>query len=159
MTSNVPSADVLSDKILLSLARELALDIKPLETVLKEYKIGPSEYDRLLKSARFRMYLDQEVAVWQTSVATPDRVRIKSAAVLEEWLPELYQRMNDPKEALSAKVEAGKLLAKMADIGTPKPGEAGSGERFSVTINLGADQSLTFEKTVTPRVIDAREDD
>jgi hypothetical protein len=32
--------------------------------------------------------------------------------------------------------------------------DGAGGERFSVTINLGSDNKLTFEKTVAPKVID-----
>lgn len=145
---------VQQDQKLLALARELAMDIRPLETVLTEYQITPEMFQRIRNLPRFRMYFEQEVAQWQTATATADRVRIKSAAVLEAWLPELYARMSDAKEPLSSKVEAGKLLARMAEVGATKASEGG-GERFSVTINLGSDQTLKFEKTVTPRVIAA----
>jgi hypothetical protein len=160
MGQDVSIGTAFGDQKLLGLARELALDIKPRADVLKEYSMSEAEFERVSNLPLFRRYFEQEVTQWQASLAAPDRVRIKSAAVLEEWLPELYRRMLDRSEALSSKVEAGKLLAKMAEIGNPRPGVGdGGGERFSVTINLGSDQSLRFEKTVTPRVIEAEEVD
>ena len=144
-----------SDLTILKIAREIAMDLHPLETILKRYEIDANEWEKISNSTYFKTVLTNEVAAWNSAVNTHERVRIKSASLIEEWLPELFQRMHAPGEALSAKIEGGKLAARLAGLGLTGADVAGVGEKFSVTINLGADQSLKIEKSVAPKVIDA----
>lgn len=75
--------------------------------------------------------------------------------MVEAWLPELFARMHDRNENLNAKIEAGKLVSKLAGMGIEKANiNGGDGERFSVTINLGEDRNIKIEKDITPRVIE-----
>ena len=77
--------------------------------------------------------------------------------MLEESLPEAFARIHDATENLSAKTELWKLIARLAGAGMAGTGvEGGGGEKFSVTINLGADSSLRIEKELSPQVIDAQ---
>ncbi|MGZ5095546.1 MAG: hypothetical protein ACXWCH_30895 [Burkholderiales bacterium] len=85
---------------------------------------------------------------------TPERVKVKAAAMLEEWLPELNNRLHDGDESLTAKIEGGKMLTKLAGM-DGRADVAVGGERFTFTINLGAAAApITIEKDVTPKVID-----
>ena len=78
--------------------------------------------------------------------------------MLEEWLPELYARMNDPRENLLAKIKGGELIARLAEMGQRNAGDnAGMVDRVSITINLGADKKLEFNKALPPKVIDNEE--
>ena len=136
-----------SDITLVKLAREIAMDIHPIETILKQYSIEPHTWAELQRNGRFIRLLEGQVEEWNSAMNTHERVRAKSAAMLEEWLPELNNRMHDREIALPAKVEGGKMLAKMAGIGEREASAAGGGERFTITINLGEDHKLKFEKT------------
>jgi hypothetical protein len=101
--------------------------------------------------------LSSEVETWQTALNTHERVKLKSASMLEEWLPTLYRRMSDDEEALPATIEAGKMLARIAGLGMPTDISSAVGERFTINISMGprADP-LEFTKEVVsvPKTID-----
>jgi hypothetical protein len=141
---------------LVKLAREIAINHFPIETILKTYQISDETWEEIQKNPRFQALLKQEIEDWHGALNTHERVKLKTAAMIEEYLPEGNVRLHDHNETLNSKVELLKLLARIAGMGlTNAEGAGGSGEKFSVTINLGADQKLTFEKQVTPKVIEA----
>jgi hypothetical protein len=147
-----------SDIAMVKLAREIAMDILPLETILKQYAISDEKWSELQRNSKFQMLLGSEVEAWQTALNTHERVKMKSAAMLEEWLPTLNTRMTDATEALPAVIEAGKMLARIAGLGMPGDVSAGNiGERFVINISMGDRvEPISFAKDVTPQVtIDA----
>lgn len=148
---------LVTDLSLLKLAREIAQDIHLLEDILANHNVSPENWQQIQQNPRFISYLESETANWNAALNTQERVRIKAASAVEEWLPELYARVHDANENLSAKVEAGKLLRDLAGFSKGGVGMEATGERFSVVINLGTDNQLKFEKEVTPRVIDHEE--
>ena len=81
---------------------------------------------------------------WNSAMSTPDRIKIQAAAALEDKLPDLAIRMGNKSEGLPGVVEAAKLFAKIAGVGEREMGAVASGERFSIVINLGADEKLTI---------------
>lgn len=156
ITVKQPSPPASLEVTLVKLAREIAMDIHPIETILENYKISPAQWEKISTNPYFTRVLTAEIANWNAAINTQERVKVKAAAMVEEWLPEAHTRLHDPAEVLSSKTELAKLVARLADIGVNGVGVNGAGgERFSVTINMGADASLKFEKTVTPQVIEA----
>jgi hypothetical protein len=153
MSTQLESLAPLTDVTLVKLARELAMDIHPLADILKAHQIEPKDWDYIQDLPRFQNLLETEVAQWNGALNTHERVRIKAAALVEEWLPELCERMHDRGETLNSKIEAGKLAARLAGMGLTGTGVSGGGEGLKVTINLGGDSQLTFEKSLPP-VID-----
>ena len=144
-----------SDVTLLRLARELAWDIYPLDTILQMNKVDANVWEIIRNLPRFQSYLESELAAWHAATNAHERVKVKSAIMVEEWLPELNTRIHDPNESLNSKIEAGKLVARLAGMGLEKAAISGDvGEKFSVTINLGGDAQLKFEKQISPQVID-----
>ena len=138
----------------ISLAREIARDMNPIQTILESRQIDANEWERIQANPHFQRVLSSEVEAWQSANNVGERVRLKALHFVEEALPEFFQRAHDPRETLNAKTEVLKTITRLAGIGNSM-GETGAmGEKFSVTINLGADQTLKIEKTVTPQVID-----
>lgn len=149
------NAKEFNDLTFVKLARELALAINPLETILSHNQVTTEDWEQIKSHPRFLQYLEVETSNWGSALNTHERVKLKSAAMMEEWLVEAYARMTDPSENLNAKTEVAKLVSKLAGLGiTNAAVEGAAGERFSVTINLGADNKLTFEKAVSPKVIE-----
>lgn len=144
----------MSDVTFVKLAREIAMGINPMEVILEHNKISQDDWEVIQSHPRFLQLLETESSTWGSALNTQERVKVKSAALLEEWLPELYTRMHDPGENLNAKIEAGKLVSRLAGMGLSGTQVTDTTERFSVTINLGADSQLKFEKEIGPRVID-----
>lgn len=143
---------------LLKLSREIAKDIQPIENIIERFGITPELWSDISKLPRFISFLQSETEAWNAAANTPERVKAKSLSFVEEILPELYERAHDPREPLSAKVELVKTIGRFAGVGNDKLDVGAGGERLSVTINLGADNQIRFEKDVTPQVIDHVED-
>ena len=148
-----------SDIDVVRLAREIAMDIVPLADILKQYSISDETWSELQRNSKFKMLLSLEVEAWSTALNTHERVKMKSASMLEEFLPELYRRMHDAEEAFPAVIEAGKTLARMAGIGNERNDIGASiGERFVINISMGPQVApVEFTKDVTPvtsKVID-----
>lgn len=138
---------------MLKLAREIAMDIQPIEDILKHHQVTDGQWEEIQQNPRFKNYLRGAVEEWQSATNTSERVKLKSMAFVEEALPEFFARAHDPKEPLAAKTEVLKTIAKFAGVGGSVDG-ALTGEKMIVTINLGADQQLRIERDVTPQVID-----
>lgn len=143
-----------SDINQVKLAREIAMDIHPIETILKQYSIDDATWLQLQSNPKFAQLVASQTEEWNGATNTHERVRAKSAAMLEEWLPELNNRMHDPEVAMPAKIEAGKMLGRMAGIGAADGVAGTGGERFTVTINLGEDHKLKFDAQLPAKVID-----
>ena len=139
---------------LLKLAREIAMDIRPVEDILETHKIDPENWGEIQKNPYFQGILSSEIEAWQSANNTSERVKLKSLAFVEEALPEFFARAHDPKEPLPAKTDILKTIAKFAGVGGSDFNAAVGGERLSVTINLGADHQLKIEKDVTSKVIE-----
>lgn len=137
------------------LAREIAIDHFELETILKHYQIPTERWEIIKNNARFQSLLESQIADWQSATNTQERSKLKAAALLEEWFPTANMELHDRNASLSGRVELAKLLARIAGMGENRGGEVLAGEKFSITINLGADAKLKFDKQVTPKVIDA----
>lgn len=143
----------LKDVTFLKIAREIAMDINPLEKILETHGVSQEEWLRIQDNMQFQEYLRGSIQEWNSAVNTSERVKLKSMAFVEEALPEFYARAHDPKEALPAKVEVLKTVARLAGFGNNVDGSV-SGERLSVTINLGSDQQVKIEKNLNPQYIE-----
>lgn len=144
-----------SDILIVKLAREIAMDIQPIESILKQYSLSFEQWDKLKANSKFQSLLASEVEAWNGAVNTHERVKLKAASMLEEFLPELNNRLHDREENLPAKIEGVKMIARIAGMGERANEVGGGGERFTVTINLGEDSKLlTFEKQLPVKVIE-----
>lgn len=142
-----------SELTLLKLSREIAKDIHPIENILERFNIDADLWETIRVNSRFVALLQHEVETWNSAPNTSERVKIKSLSFVEELLPEMYERAHDPREPLSAKIELLKTVGRFGGVGV-SASEGGTSEKLSVTINLGSDKELKFEKDVTPKVVD-----
>jgi hypothetical protein len=155
----VPATELppdITDLLLIRLAREVAIDHLDTDAILKNYQINIEIWQKIQAMPRFQEVLRSEVEAWNTATNTHERTKLKAAAIMEQWLPEAFRQLHLDAQPLNAKVELGKLIARIAGMGVTGMGvEGAGGERFSVTINLGADASLRFDKQVPAKVIEA----
>lgn len=138
------------DLLFVALAREVAIDHLDTETILKLYSITPEDWQNIQTNARFQQLLEAEVLAWQSATNTAERTKLKAGAIIEFWLPEANERLHDKAENLPAKVELVKFLGKVAGFERVAGDGVGSGNGFSVTINMGAEKSIKFEKALLP---------
>lgn len=145
----------LGDLTLVRLAREIAVDLRDIETILEHYQIDSETFERIKATPRFQELLRSEIEAWNSALNTQERIKLKAAAMTEEALPEFYARLHDQKESLPAKVELLKFIGRLAGFGIAGASvEGGGGERFSITINLGSDAKLKFEKELPMKTIE-----
>ena len=140
-----------NDAVLLKLAREIAMDIREIGDILATYEVDDYSWQSIKESYTFKAYLKGALEEWNSAINTKERVKMKALSMVEEALPEFYTRMHDSKEALQHKTEVFKTITKLAGL-ERTVGDVGTGEKLTVTINLGADQQLRVERDITPRV-------
>lgn len=143
------------DTVVLSLAREIAMGLHELDAILEKHSVSQELWAKIQKNAYFQRILASELEVWNGTLNTAQRAQIKAASAIEEWLPEAFRLAHDNSQTLPARVELMKLVRMIAGVGTGTgTGSESVGERFSVTINLGADKEIRIDKVVTSQVID-----
>lgn len=133
---------------LAKLAREIAMDIKERHVILKEYGLAQQQYDYLeTNNEFFKNALSAACIEWQSPLSTVERIKLASAAILEDSLPNLGARMQNKGEGLPGVVEAAKLFQKLSGVGEREAGSANASERFVINIDLGGDQKITVSTT------------
>lgn len=149
------NTQVYDDVTFVKLAREIAIGLNSIETILKHHQIAEEDWLYISTHPRFIQYLEQEQATWESALNTHERVKIKSASMIEQWLPDAYKSMTSASETLNGRLEVAKLVSRLAGMGLTGVGVAGeTGEKFSVTINLGADSAIKIEKETAPKIIE-----
>lgn len=142
------------DVTLMKLAREIAQDINEVETILKNYAITREEWAEIRERSFFNKILESEVIAWNSASNSQERLKMKAASMLEEYLPKLNSRLHEG-ELTAPKAEMVKLVARVAGVGlTGANIEGGGAEKISVTINLGGGDQLKFEKQIQPPMIE-----
>jgi len=140
---------------LVKLARQIAMGIKDLPDVLFANDLTQREFEEISQLPHFNRILEAELREWARLDSAEDRVRVKAAAMIEEFMPEMYARLNDPEENLMGKVKALELASKWARLGQVDiPQQGHPGDRVQVIINLGADNKLVYDKQLPAKVID-----
>jgi len=150
-----PPLDFSAESRLIRLARELAMELRSVDQILADYGVGEPEWGRLQRSPWFQQTLTAEMAQWNSASSTHDRVRVKSAVLVEEYLVEANARLRDPEETLSSKVELFKTLARIANLGTGD-GEA-SGGGFRVVINIAGAPPINRTINVAREITDVED--
>lgn len=142
------------DLLMLRLAREIAMDQHELETIIDRNGVDARTFQRISRTPKFQKYLQDEIINWNAATNTTERVKIKASAMIEEWLPEAFAQMHNEMAPLLHKTEVAKLVSRLGGMDKGPVGMDTAGERFHVTINLGADNKLNFDKQVTSKVIE-----
>lgn len=137
------------------LAREVAKDIVPIDEILKHFAVTKQAWAFIFPSPIFQRMLTAEIEQWNSADGTMDRVKLKALVMIEEVLPEMFAKMLDPRENLTAKTEVFKNIAKIAEVGQTSTPVGAGGERFSVTINLGNAKPIVIDQQLPQQVIES----
>lgn len=149
----VNAAPIVTDEdgLLVALARDIASDLVELPDILRSYGVTPDQFERIRHLPRFIDLLEQHQLEWSKPTNTHERTKLKAAILIEDWLPEAHRQLHTKTEPLNARVALGQLIARLAGMGE-RENTAPSGEKITVTINLGGDTQLKLEHA---KVIDA----
>jgi len=131
------NAVIQRDIDLVRLAREIAIDHYDIDDLLTRYQLSYDQWGALLEYERFNDLLANEEEAWSSAKNTRERVKLKSASVIEMYLEDAAKSLLDAKETLVAKTGLAKLVASFAGIGTEADQKHAGGSGFSITINLG----------------------
>lgn len=138
---NLPNVSTVT---LAQLAREIAQDIGMLPAILQRHNLTQAQYEWLEKHNKFfKGMLESEIHNWQSIRSTEVRLRLQAQAALEQQMPGLATRMGNAAEKLADAVEAAKFFARVGGVDAPQQGSAAAGERYTITIDLGADTRIT----------------
>lgn len=131
-------------------ARELAMDIIPLDQILANSEVPFSDFNKWKDHPQFLTYLRQFKEEWHSASNTHERTKVKASVVMEEFMEEAYRDLHNKKAPLNHRVELGKLVAKIAGMGEPKfNGAPGSGPAFSLAINISTNEKVTINPSVS----------
>jgi len=142
---NLPVRMFEDHSTLVKLAREIAMDLRELPDILKTYGMDDETWERTREHPYFQQVLTEEIATWQGALNTSERVKIKAGAQLEDWMPELHARLHDAREALPAKIEGAKLLARLAGYGVSGADIKDEGTRFNLQIVINPGRTTTID--------------
>lgn len=135
--------DYRDDSSLLALAREIAIDHYPLDDILKKRNISYDAWAFIKTIPRFSQYLAQETAAWESAKNTPQRIKLKSAAIVELFLVEAHSLLHDSKHGLNHRVTLLTQVMKLAGLGDDSKSVSAestgpTGDKVNITINIGS---------------------
>lgn len=135
------------DVDVLRFARELAIDHWDIDDLLDRYQLRYDDFRLLFEFPRFAQLIASEEESWASAKNTHERVRLKSAALIESYLEQAAKELHDANQGLVAKTGLAKLIGSFAGLGVDESRGKGmaSGSGFSITINLGADRKLSID--------------
>lgn len=129
-----------------ALAREVAMDIFPLEQILELHRLSFDDWAKIQANPKFADMVHSMATDWAAATNTAERVRIKAATGLESTLEIYIRAILDDSIPLIQRVEAGKFLARLGELDGQRGGGA-AGEAFKITLNIGV---LTREVEAKP---------
>jgi hypothetical protein len=134
------------------LAREMAMNLKPKDHIIHDYKLSQVQYDFLEAHNEFyREAFRAACAEWHAPMSTQERIKVEAAAILEDSLLGIGARMQNKGEGLPGVIEAAKLFAKIAEVGERGSGSPSGGERVTINIDLGGDTKVSVAVAPAPQ--------
>lgn len=134
------------------LAYDLACQLYPVGTILKQYGLTEPQLVNLLKNEQFANMVKETRAKFLSGLSTPERVQLKAQIALEGCIAPMYGIVHDPQTAVGAKTDATKILTTIAGLskGDALPQQA---QKFVLNISLG-DKSIGI--TAEPPTIEQK---
>jgi hypothetical protein len=136
------------------LARDLVMNLYDRDFILKKHGITEAVCKRLEANEYFQKLTEQLAIEWNTPKSAQERLALHTAIGLEVVLPDAIARVSNRTEPLAGVAQMVKVLADIAGANqAAKQKQQGApGEKFQITINLGAANGGTkehYDKTIT----------
>ena len=119
------------------LAVELALKLRPIADLLNVYGLSRSSLANKIRDPMFGSMVKQARTLWKSDLSVKERIRIKSQILIEDSILEVFSILHNKDNAIPARLDAFKQLARVAEVDQPERGKGDTGSRFTVSINLG----------------------
>lgn len=147
--ASLPTPDGYDIPKLALLARDLAIMLYETPIILEKHGITPEQHKALQENEFFKGLLIAAAADWHSVKSIKERLALEGAMVVEDALPTLSGRLKNKQEPLASVVQGITAVSKIAGLGEKTQAEGKPGEKFTITINLGADKEV-YEKNRTP---------
>jgi len=119
------------------LAVELAVKLRPPAEILNAYSLTRADLVSKFKDPMFRDMVRQAKTLWNSDLSVKERIRLKSQVLVEDSLLSIFSIVHNADNAIPAKLDAFKQLARVAEVDAPDRSKGDTGSRFTVSINLG----------------------
>jgi len=115
------------------------------QRLCEKYGLSYEAWAEIAQNKAFRLAVDAE---HERRVFNGDAAKEAAAKLFAEAPLVLGEILNDKSASARHRIEAAKELRATAATGAEKPGDAS--DRYVITINLGNDQKLVFDKRIAP---------
>lgn len=134
-----------------ALVRDVAQEMYDEPFILTKHGLTSAQYDFLKLNPFFQRALEAETISWARADNVRNRLALEAAIAVEDALPVIAARLTKTNEPLADVVALLKVLSEMAGTIGAKAAQVqpGSGERFKIVINMGAD---TLERDAHPLI-------
>jgi hypothetical protein len=150
-----PATDIAIN--LAKLAREIAMDVQPLDKLLTINEIDLETWDKIQADTNFQSMLRDMVVEWNAASNARARIRVKSQTAIEMLIDTLIAEVFTGDAPLTQKVDAVRQIARLGELEAKEIGGGAAGDRVTITINMG-----DLPTSPPPIIIDAlpnKEDD
>lgn len=140
------------------LATEVALGLSGKDTLLERYGLTDEEWEKLKANRTFRSMVAEAVRTFKGDINAKRRIRLKASIAFEDSIPTLYAILHGKSTPFTARNDAAKLLARVAEVDRPDPedmpvaGAGGSGFQISINIGEPNDSPRTVSISGGPRL-------
>jgi hypothetical protein len=115
------------------------------EQICEKYGIEPNAWAEIIQNKAVRLAVNAE---HERRIRNGDAARESAAKLFAEAPTVLGKILNDERSSPRHRIEAAKELRATANTGAEKTGD--TADRVVITINLGGDQKLVFDKQIAP---------
>ncbi len=137
-----PQPNVSSDELTHQLATEMATGLYSIADVGEKFGLSASKLKRIAKSPHFKRIYAEAKALWDSDGNVQERVRRKSALLLEDSILPMYSIIHNNELAPAARIEAFAKLRSTADMEPTKGGDGTVKENFTLNINIGGEEQV-----------------
>lgn len=128
------------------LAHDVAVNMYEEPVLLRKHGLSPGQYETLRQYKWFQVLVRDFTEQWNAPKNAQQRLAQEAIVGIESVLPDLIARMKVKNEPLAGIAQLCKIIADIAGVGGANKVAAPQSEKFSITINLGADVEV-YEKT------------
>lgn len=145
MTAQKPPS-VASESLSHQLAIEMATGLYSLDDLVIKFDISKTQIKRIGRDPHFKRVFAEAKALWNSDGNVQERVRRKSALLLEDSILPIYSIIQDASLAPGPRIDAFAKLRSTADMEPTKGGDGAVKESFTLNIMMGADsKSVTID--------------
>lgn len=128
------------------LALELASGMSEVSEILKRFDMTEEELRERLQNDSFKQLVRETKSVWNSDLNVKERVRLKSALLLEDSLLSIFKLIHDDKAGAGSKMNAFNSLARIASVEEPKEAKGGGAGKFTLNITVpGGEKPVVIE--------------